>query len=262
MPDVIKYVNARGEAVNFSSPPFFVNSKQLRQFAANSEDGVIDLFPKGTASLLTVMLISKAERNRFFNILDYDAMTNQRGRLYINDWYMPCFFKGITGIVYEDDNTFKGTLDFDAEKMEFLKETKYKLQPKSDVSGGLNYPHNVPYNYSANKFFVSKIKNNEVADADFIFEFTGAADSVEFAIGDTRYVVNARFSADDRFELNTLEKTVLKTNQGERIDLFGLAEDDSYIYAPVPSGEHVVAWVGSYTINFTLIEHRRFAEWT
>jgi hypothetical protein len=262
MPDVIKYVNAKGEAVNFSSPPFFANSKQLRQFTAELKDGIINPNPKGNINLLAVMLISNAEKNRIFNTLDYDAITNQMGRLYVNEWYLPCFFKGVTGIVYEDANTFKGTLVFEAPEMEFLKETKRTITFETAGGKGINYPFNIPYNFSANKRSASKIENKEVAYADFIFEFTGETESVEFAIDDTRYVVDARISSGDRFTLNTLDKTIIKTNNGQEINLFGFAKDDTYIFTPIPSGEHVVTWEGEYAVDFTLIEHRRFPEWT
>jgi hypothetical protein len=247
--------------VNFSSPPFFVNSKQLRQFTAELKDGIINPHPKGNVNLVTVMLIPDKEKNKTFNTLDYDAMTNNMGRLYINEWYLPCFFKGVTSIAYEDKNTFKGTLAFEAPKMEFLKETQYTLTPETAGGKGANYPYNIPFNYSANKVFASKIENQEVSAADFVFEFTGEAESVVFAIGDTRYVVEARISSGDKFTLNTLDKTITKTNNGQKIDLFGFAKDDVYIFTPVPPGEHIVTWEGGYTIDFTLIEHRRFPEW-
>jgi hypothetical protein len=53
-----------------------------------------------------------------------------------------------------------------------------------------------------------------------------------------------------------------ETNNGQEINLFGFAKDDTYIFTPIPSGEHVVTWEGEYAVDFTLIEHRRFPEWT
>lgn len=262
MRDVIKYVNSKGEEVVFSSPPFFVNSKLMRQFMSEYNDGVIDPHPEGGVELLTVMLISNAEKNKTFSILDYDAITNQVGRLYVNDWFLPCSFKGVSSIVYEDDHTFKGTLSFVAPKYEFLRETTYILRPNVGGGVGMNYPHNYPHNFSAKKTSIIKITNSTASNADFAFEFTGAAPYVEFAIGDTKYVVNSQILAGERFVLNTHEKTLYKSKDGNVVDLFGLADDEVYIFTEFPPGTQVLSWRGDFSVKFTLIEHRRYPEWT
>lgn len=261
MPDVIKYVNSKGEEVVFSSPPLFLNSKSLRQFMSEINDGVINSRPEGEVELLTVMLVSNEEKNKTFNILDYDAITNQLGRLYVNEWFLPCCFKGISSIVYEGNNAFKGTLSFVAPKYEFLKETTYILRPNIGGGVGMNYPHNFPHNFSAQKTSIIKITNSTASNADFVFEFTGAAPYVEFAVGDTQYVVNSQILAGEKFVLNTHEKTIYKSKDGNKVDLFGLADDEVYIFTPIPSGVQVLSWEGDFTVKFTLIEHRRYPEW-
>lgn len=261
MPDVIKYVNSKGEEVVFSSPPFFINSKLLRQFMSEFNDGVINPRPEGEVELLTVMLITNEEKNKVFNILDYDAITNQVGRLYVNDWYLPCAFKGISEIVYEDDKSFKGTLSFYAPKFGFLKETTYTFYPSVGSVVGMNYPHNYPHNFSARKTSIIKITNSTPSNADFVFEFTGAAPYVEFAVGDTKYVVNSQILAGEKFVLNTHEKSVYKSKDGNKVDLFGFADDEVYIFTPISSGVQVLSWEGDFTVKFTLIEHRRYPEW-
>lgn len=262
MPDVIKYVNSKGEEVVFSSPPFFVNSRLMRQFLSEFSDGAINTHPQGEVELLTVMLITNSEKNKTFNTLDYDAITNQLGRLYVNEWFLPCVFKGISSIEYEDNHTFKGTLSFIAPKFEFLKETKYFLRPNVGGGGGLNYPYNFPHNYSAQKASLIKIINSTASNADFVFEFTGETPYVEFSIGNTKYAVNSQILAGERFSLNTHDKTVTKSKDGNVVNLFGLTDDETYIFTPFPSGSQVISWEGDFPVKFTLVERRRYPEWT
>ena len=261
MLDVIRYVNSKGEEVNFSSSPFFTNSKHLRQFMSGFSDGVINTTSEGEIELLTVMLVNNTEKNKVFDILDYDAVTNQVGRLYVNDWFVPCCFKGVSSIAYEDDNTFKGTLSFVAPKYEFLKETTYVLYPNIGGGVGMNFPYNYPHNFSAQKTSIIKITNSTASNADFVFEFTGAAPYVEFAIGDTKYLVNAQILAGEKFVLNTHEKKIYKSKDGKDVDLFGLADDSTYVFTQIPSGVQVLSWQGDFSVRFTLIEHRRYPEW-
>lgn len=261
MSDVVKYINAKGDEVNFSTPPLFASTIALREFMSKFKNGKTAEATDESIDLLVVMLCNNTEKNKIFDVLDYDASTGQLGKLYINDWFLPCSFMGIKKIEHDDATSFKGELEFVAPKMEFLKETTYHLYPNVGGGTGLNFPYNFPFNYSAQKTSIVKIINATATDADFVFQFTGEAPYVEFAVGDINYVVNSQMLSGESFKIDTLNKTVYKSKDGVVVDLFGLADDSTYIFKQIPPGPHPLSWIGDFAVDFTLIEHRRYPEW-
>ena len=261
MLDTIKYINSKGEEVNFSSSPIYSSTKALREFMSKYKNGKILDDTDADIELLVVMLCDSAEKNKIFDVLDYDTATEQIGRLYVNDWYVPCYFMGISKVEHDDDKSFKGSLEFCAPKMEFLKETTYVFRPNTGDSTGFNFPHNIPFNYSAKKASIVKINNSTASDADFIFQFTGEVPFVEFSIGNVRYVINSQVLTGEKFKIDTFEKQIYKTKDGEIVDLFGSADDETYIFTMIPPGAHPLSWRGEFAVEFTLIEHRRYPVW-
>lgn len=261
--DKVRYVNTRGETINLVKAPLITNTKQFREFVYEIENGRVKASGKKVFSVPAALVGDKKTRDKTIDALAYDSEINKQGRLYVNDWFIYCNFAGIDSVVVETDIAARLDLSFKAPKAEWLREVKYNLATESgEALSGLNLPFNPPFNYSAHKRTVSKIANTTVSDADFVLEFTGEADSVEFSIDNTVYTISSVMAEGESFYLNTYTREVLKFRDNNVVDLFSFTGDDTYIFTKIPTGEHTVAWKGDFSVRLTLLERRRFPRWT
>lgn len=261
--DKVRYVNTRGETINLVKAPLITNTKQFREFVYEIESGRVKASGEKVFSVPAALVGNSKTRDKIIDALAYDSEINKPGRLYVNDWFIYCNFAGISAVVAETDMGARLDLSFTAPKAEWLRETVYNLTPDSgETTSGLNMPFNPPFDYSSQIKSIKKIENTAVSDADFIFEFSGEAESVDFSIDNTRYIITSAVSNGEQFYLNTYTKEVYKSLDGLKVDLFPNTSDDTYIFTPISSGEHTVSWVGDFPVKITMLERRRFPKWT
>lgn len=261
--DKVRYVNTKGEVVSLVKSPLITNTKQFREFLYEIENGKVKSAKDKDFAVPAALAGSKKIRDSIIDTLAYDSEVNKQGRLYVNDWFIYCNFAGIDSVVAENETGARLDLSFKAPKAEWLREVVYNLTPDSgEVITGLNMPYNPPFNYSAQRKSIKTITNSTVSDADFVLEFTGETDSIEFSIDNTVYTISSVMAEGESFYLNTYTREVLKFRDDNVVDLFPFTGDDTYIFTKVPTGEHTVAWEGNFSVKLTLLERRRFPRWT
>lgn len=260
--DNVRYVNTRGETINLVKPPLIINTKQFREFVIEVKGGRITSAGEKIHSVPAAVIGTKKIRDKVIDSLLYDAEVNEQGRLYVNDWFVYCNFSGTESVIAETETAARIDLQISIPENEWLKETVYNLSPDSESDAdGLNTPFNFPFNYSTHKKSIKKIYNNAVSDADFVFEFKGTAENVEFSVDNTVYTVNSAIAEGETFYLNTYKKEVFKFFENQTIDLFPVSSDETYIFSRIPTGEHSISWTGDYSVKLTLLERRRFPKW-
>ena len=243
--------------------PLITNTKQFREFLYEIENGKVRLSKSKAFAVPAALVGNKKTRDKIIDALVYDSEVNKQGRLYVNNWFIYCNFAGISSVVAENEMGARLDLSFVAQKAEWLRETIYKFSPDSgEATTGLNMPFNPPFDYSPQVKSIKKIENTAVADADFIFEFIGEVESIEFSIDNTSYIISSAVSKDESFYLNTYTKEVYKFRDNLKVDLFPFTSDDTYIFKQITSGEHTVSWAGDFPVKVTLLERRRFPKWT
>lgn len=261
--DKVRYVNTKGEVVQLVKAPLITNTKQFREFVYEIENGRVKASGEKTFPVPAALVGNKKIRDKIIDALAYDSEVNKQGKLYVNDWFIYCNFEGISSVIAETDMAARLDLSFKAPKAEWLREVTYNLTPDSgETVIGLNLPFNPPFNYSAQRKSIKKITNSAVSDADFIFEFEGEAESVEFVIDNTVYTISSVVSAGESFYLNTYTREVYKFRDDLMVDLFPLTSDETYIFTKIPTGNHTVSWAGDFSVKVTLLERRRFPTWT
>lgn len=257
--DKVKYINHLGEELDLRSGNIMSNYIAIKNFVQSMSNN--RLINEGKSTPLTLVCLTKADANRLINILEKDSIYNVFGKFYINDWYIKVIYQGVT-IIGEYGNKVKLEISFYAEETVFTKETEYTLVPtQAEVKKGLNFPFTFPFNFSADVIASSSVKNKELLDADFIIRIDKPISSVNITIGGNSYFVDAPINEGDVFVLNTEEKRVYKDTPQGSASLLGAADDTSYIFNPIPSGENKIAWGGNFPLFLTLLEHRRTPIW-
>lgn len=261
--DNVRYVTSRGESISLLKPPIIINTKQFREFMFEIQNRKLLFAKEKTFEVPAALVGTSKVRDELLDKLVYDSEVGKLGRLYVNNWFIYCNFSGISSVIAENNKGARVDLNFYVPNVEWLREVKYELFPQSDeIAEGLNFPYNPPHNYTAKKRSVSRITNPKAVDADFILEFSGNAESVEFGIGDTIYKVKTTVTESEKFYLNTYTREVYKVRDGLSVDLFPYADDETYIFTKVPNGEHNVYWQGEFSMDITMLERRRFPPWT
>lgn len=261
--DNVRYVNSRGEIISLIKAPLVTNTKQFREFIYELENGKVKFAKEKEYSVPAALVGNKKTRDKIIDALAYDSEINKQGKLYVNDWFIYCNFTGVNSVVAENEMGARLDLSFKAPKAEWLREISYNLTPDSgEALSGLNLPHNIPFNYSAQAKSIKTITNSAVSEADFVFEFSGNVDAIRFSVDNTLYTVNSAVAENERFYLNTYTREVYKYRDDLKVDLFSVTGDDVYIFTKIATGEHVVSWEGNFPVKLTLLERRRFPRWT
>ena len=257
--DKVKYVNHLGETLNLRSTEIMSSYEALKAFVMSMNNN--RLTSEGKSTALPVVCLSLDSANRLINVLEKDSINNQFGKLYINDWYIRVIYQGMTPIM-RTSNKVKLELNFFAEDTLFTKETEYVLTSTGQNSDtGINFPFNFPFNFGHDPLATGSVTNNELIDADFILKFDKPTSDININIDAHSYILDAVINEGETFVLNTAEKEVYKITPFGETSLLGVASDESYIFNPISSGNHIISWSGDFNIFLTLLEHRRTPIW-
>lgn len=107
MLEKIKYVNSRGESIVFGEHGIYVNENTLRDWEWEYNDTygrIRGLRRKKNERTLPVQIWAESEsrgvaiKNRLHDITEVDVVAGTPGRLYVGDWYLPCYvIKSVKG---------------------------------------------------------------------------------------------------------------------------------------------------------------------
>lgn len=257
--DNVKYVNHLGETLDLRSSKIMSSYEALKSFVQSMTNN--GLTSEGKTTALPVICLSVESANKLIDTLEKDSISNKYGRFYINDWYIKLIYQGMKP-VKRYGSKIKLELSFYAEDTVFTKETAYQLLPTSEVEEEyLNFPFDFDFDLGSDKVSVASIINNELLDADFVLKFSASVSSFDISIGTNSYIVDAAVNEDETFTLDTDEKEVYKESYRGKTNLFGAADDTSYIFNTLSHGTHIVTWAGEYPIALTVLEHRRTPPW-
>lgn len=257
--DKVKYINHLGETLNLRSTEIMSSYESLKAFLMSMNNS--KLTSEGKTIALPVVCLSLDAANKLINTLEKDSINNKYGKLYINDWYIKVIYQGMTPIM-RTSKKVKVELSFYAEDTIFTKETPYQLLAvNQENENGLNFPFNFPFNFGADVSASASVSNNELLDADFVLKFDKPTSDINIFIDGNSYIVNATINEGETFVLDTEEKEVYKLTPYGRVSLLGVADDTSYIFNPISSGQHEIVWNGGFPLSLTLLEHRRTPIW-
>ena len=258
--DKIKYVNHLGETLELRQGDIWCNYKDLKTFVQTLSNG--RLVASAQKSTLLFLCLNAEAANKLIDVLDVDNIANKYGKFYINDWYIKIMCQGLPDVIAEGNGFVKINLTFAAEETIFTKENEYILSPKEKIENVYrNYPRNYPSNYGADAVSSSSVENTQRMEADFILRLSAASALVSVSIDSNLYEVEAAINEGETFVLNTQDREVYKETIQGKVNLFGAASDDSYIFNTISKGVHRVAWTGDFTLYLTVLEHRRTPPW-
>lgn len=211
-----------------------------------------------------------AELDRARHIFDRDVQTGKVGELvYAGEWSTRAL------VVAQSPSTIY--MDYTAAKLTVVlmdgtwrRKHEMHVPMPSAVSGGggLDYPHDYPYDY-ARPEPPKSVKASEWGESAVGLRIYGPATNPAVTIGGNSYQVMREIADTERIEVDGLHRTVeLVTLYGERINVAGDAVrgrgagGGSYIFQPLPPGESPVTSDGSFAFDVIWYDEEGEPPWS
>lgn len=273
----IEYVNHLGEKVNLFGDGIYCDSKGLDDWSLGySTLGCRSFgFRRSQKALnLSLKVIAKSEeegfraRNRLFEVAEKDVMAETPGRLVYDGWYVHCWLVESEKDMYwftgkAAEYQIKVLVDDPA----WVKEHELSLSKDGDGTG-LNFPYNFPYNFAGSSKEASYVENPGIVGAPAKITVYGPASNPHVIVGGNRYEVEAEVKSGGKLVMDGNEKTItLYDEYGNSSSVFSKrrgvqrAGSGSYVFQPVPPGENLVSWDGSFAFDIVLFEQRSERRW-
>ena len=277
MLDRMKYINSKGQVLQFGEPPYYINASDFRDYkwtySADSQNAKIQSFSKGiTTKKLPVVIKADGDctqyKNELYNIIQYDVFYNSAGKLFIGNYYMEGFFYASTKSDFlKDESLATITLEFVSEDGTWKRIDTQEFRYSQDSGGGstgekwLTYPYTYPYDYMAGSDVIA-LNNTSAFECEFVMRIYGQVTNPVITIGSVDYAVNTTIYSNEFLEIDSRNKTVIRYKpDGTAIDEFNNRSRDSNIFNKIPPGNNTLRHNVTNGIDIELIDERGEPLW-
>lgn len=205
-------------------------------------------------------------KNQLLEFAEADIMARLPGKVYVNDYYTTGYITGSAKTNYLiNDRMCNIKLTLTSDNPAWYREKKHVFIPgsntESSIAGGVDYPHDYPYDYALS-MVGRRITNDAIGDSAFKLTIYGEVENPIITIGGHVYAVAGRLRAGETLSIDGLNKTItMITAQGVHVNWFDKRVRESYIFQPIPSGQSIVSWAGTFGFDLTIIEERSEPRW-
>lgn len=308
----IYYINGQGQRIDFDNKIYSIAEMQVYGHNLNyeSENEKITHFVKSVIREMPLtMNISdyqgipwQQSYDSFIDITMYDVDRDQRGYLYVGDYYLRCNI-----ISMENEDQFREWCDFQTSEITiisdnpvWIKEKTIQLKPENrpvdtenpdPVVSGDTYPGIPVQNHAVFKDFKFDLKrpdnrkvkyplfdlpfdfakiygrrtinNDSYSASDFVMTIYGFADNPSVMIGDHIYAVETMIYSGERIVIDSAAGTVVKIGRlGEVTNIYNSRRKADSVFEKIPSGVQTLSWAGSFGIDIILFDERVQPRWS
>lgn len=270
------YENHLGQRFTGLDHGVYLNYNDLRDYSWSHDtiNGRISRFYRAATSRKIPLVVNCASdeegtkiKNRLLELAEADIEARLPGKVYIGEYYTTGY---ITGSVKSDYLISKRyctiNLTLTSDDPAWYREETHPFVPGSGtaigVGGGTDYPYDYPYDYALSLTGRS-ITCDASRDSAFRLLIYGEASNPSITIGGHTYVINGTIGAGESLLIDSVTKTItLTTVRGTKINWFDKRGRENYIFQPIPAGQNMVSWNGSFGFDLTTIEERSEPRWT
>lgn len=276
MLDTMKYINSKGQVLQFGEPPYFANYSDLRDYkwtySVNSEKTKLTSLSRGvTVKKLPVTIKANGycteAKNNLYNIIDYDVLYNSKGKLFIGDYFMEGFFFASEKKDFLKSNELTALeLQFISEDGAWKKIDSHKFlygdsDDEQSTDEFLTYPYTYNFDYKSGADMLL-LNNTSAFECDFIIRIYGAVTNPSVYIGTNEYAVLTTVATNEFLEINSKEKTVVRYKpDGTAVDEFNNRSKNSNVFNKIPSGQNPLRHNVPNGVDVELIDERSEPLW-
>lgn len=274
MLDKMKYVNSKGESIEFGED-IYVNYSDVRDYEWEyvSKSNRITGFKSGISKKNIPLILVKssreelmAARDKVYQVIEHDVINKTPGKLYIGDFYLKCYLCGSKNSGYLAVRDMQTSLTLVTDSNVWIKESHcyYSAAGEQSTEGEtyMDYAYDYAYDYSSSAGRVI-LENPGYAPAEFELIVHGPCENPQIQIAGHVYSVECQLLAGEYMKIDSANRKIYKAlSSGERVNLFSKRNRESYVFEKIPPGSSVVAWDGSFGFEILLYEERSEPRWT
>lgn len=274
MLEKLKYVNNQGEVFKFGVAGVYANENDLRDFAwsYDSDNNKIGGFTKNvTTKSLDVIICAETKqkcrqiKNQMYKVFEKDVLAEIPGKLYIGDYYLPCYIVESAKSDYLNSYRMAVTLKIATEADTWLKDVTIELRPgeQTEDATGRGYNYGYEYDYSASSGNGLQAVQEGISSCDSLITIYGYAANPEIVINNHVYQLNYTVQDDEQVTIDSRNKKITLTKKnGATLNLFRYRNKTSDIFAKVPSGNINIYQNNNFDCDIVLLIERSEPEWT
>lgn len=274
----VYYINHKNQKIDLGKSPYQMEVGDIFDFSykyEGSNNKITRIYKDITTLSTNVTIDSKTEEefhhfaNLFFEIIDADNIANQRGKLYIGEYYVECNVISSNKTFWKEtfrgmENAVKILVPYPYWCSESTKTfLKGNIKDKGEETDPyLYYPFGYPHQYSApqdERF----IQNDHYAACDFKMVIFGPCTNPAIMINGHLHEVRASIHDGERLEIDSRNHTVHRhMNDGRIENLFNLRNKESNLFEKIPNGRCNVLWnIEAFGFDLTLYKERSEPKW-
>lgn len=274
MLDKMKYVNSKGESIEFGNG-IYVNYSDVRDYEWEyvSKCNRIAGFRRNISKKSIPLVLVKASReeliavrDRLYQVIEYDVINATPGKLYIGDFYLKCYLCGGKNSGYLARRDMQTTLTLVTDSNIWIKESHYSYSARGQEivdseDAYMDYPYDHSYDY-ASAILAYTADNMGFSEADFKMTIMGPCSAPEITIAGHPYKVDTELSSGEMLVIDSAVRKVYKIMvNGEQVNQFHLRDRENSVFKKIPAGNNTVTWDGSFSFELTLFEGRSEPRW-
>lgn len=274
----IYYINSAGNRVDFGSFPVVLQepekllSNQWKYTSVENQrkKNIINRFYKGIAEKGISISIFADSADEFedimlnlHNVTEYDVINNTPGRLYVNGYYLECFFISKDYSEYEEAfYAIEISATIVAPNPLWIMEYEYVFRGADATDNvGKKYPHRYAYRYP-NGLKDTTVQNHYITDCNFSLYVFGPILNPQIIIGKYTYLVNVLLETGEYMIINSRDKTVKKImNNGTVVNIFDYRDKKNSVFRKISPGKNQIRWSGKFDFTLKLYEERSEPKW-
>ena len=205
-------------------------------------------------------------KNRLLELAETDIEAKLPGKIRIGEYYTTGYITGSQKSNYLISKRIcEIKLTLTSEDPAWYRERNYNFGSdgnSSAIMGGSDYPYDYRFDY-AQRITGKTISCDSVGVNPLKITIYGAVNDPAIIIGGHTYKLNGSLGSGEYVVIDGLNKTItMTTANGTKVNWFDKRGRGSYIFEPIPAGNHTVAYSGSFMFDLTVIEKRREPKWT
>lgn len=273
------YVNHKNQKIDLGKPPYQMQIGDIfdSSYKYEGNNNKLTRLYKDITTISTTVTIDAPNEdefyeavNTFFEVTEVDNIANQRGKLYIGEYYLDCNIVSSSKSFWKEtfrgmENAIKILAPYPFWCHEFTKsflKGNVSVEEKS-AEEYLYYPFSYPYQYSMPSD-VGFLQNDHYAACDFKMIIYGPCVNPSILINGHLYEVTATLYAGEYILIDSRENTVYRyKNDGSKENIFNLRNKESGLFEKIPSGRCSILWnTAAFGFDITLFQERSEPKWS
>lgn len=275
----IKYVNSNGKSVNLNRSHYKMLVSDILDYEweyVTNGDRIIGFKKSIKEKTLSIDILASSQKTarqwekELFEIFEVDVINGIPGKLYINDWYLPCFIFKSTKTGWETDRLIMDEVKLVCDQVLWIYEDKVEIseltEDEEDNEGKI-YPYQYSFRYDKS-VAVEKISSKHYAESDFRLVAYGPTAEVSVKIAGHTYKVSHVVEDGDYMVIDSRKSQplgeqiyIVKAN-GETENVFNDRDTNGEIFKRIPPGNVSVSYNREYAIELTVFRERSEPEWS